>query len=458
MTNYHDLPQLPQNVEAEEAVLGSCIIDPEAIFRVAPILTPSKFYIQKNGWIYSALRAIRGRDDPIDLVTLCDELERREQLEEIGGASYITRLINAVPSAFHAESYAEIVDMAAERRDVLRSLSSISKICYDETIDRDTFQERARAGIDGALSDGVRAEAVTASEAIPRLIERAAEWANNPLKPGEVRGLSTGILSLDNMLRGLKTGFYLVGAVQHTGKTAFMQQIFANLGKQGVPTLFFSMEHSADYMFTRIGSALSGISIVDIEAGLDFDRLREYTEALARVHTWPIEFIEGSRTLPQIANEVRARDVEAVFVDNLEITAGSAPGAQDYIQYRNAAYGLLGIAQDNGVPIFGTMQAGTKMASQRPNHEIELSDLYGSDGPSMAATVTLLLHRSDRWTFEKDPTRMTQYEADNQNIMHVACWKDKANHCASGKGCRLQFWHQGQVRDRDHRDTPEVQF
>ncbi len=447
MTEYHELPQLPQNAEAEEAVLGSLIIDPEAIFRVAPILTPSHFYIQKNGWIYDALRTIRGRDAPVDFVTLCDELERREQLAEIGGAAYLTRLINAVPSAIHAERYAEIVETKAERRRVIHSLSEISRLCYDETVDRDTFQERARYTLDGAMSNEMRAEAVTASESVDRLYDQAGEWAENPLKPGEVRGLSTGIFGLDTMLRGLKEGFYLVGAVQHTGKTAFMQQIFANIGAQGLPALFFSMEHSADYMFNRIVSAMCGINIVDIEAGLDGPCLGEYYAALAKIREWPLVIIEGARTLAQIANEVRARDVEAAFVDNLEITSCSAPGEKDYIQYRNGAYGLLGIGQDNHIPIFGTMQAGTKMASQRPKHKIELADLYGSDGPSMAATVTLLLHRHDRWTFEKDHAKMTQEDIDLQNTIQVECWKDKANHCASGQGRMLQFWHQGQIRD-----------
>lgn len=447
MNNYNGMPQIPHNAEAEEAVLGSLIIDPEAIYQIAPILKAEHFYIQKNGWIYDALRTLRAGDVPIDFVTLCDELERREQLVEIGGAAYLTRLINAVPSAIHAERYAKIVEVVAERRRVLNSLSTISRLCYDGTVDRDIFQERARAIVDGAMSTGTRAEAVTASESVQRLRAQATDWAENPLKPGEVRGLSTGILGLDSMLRGLKEGFYLVGAVQHTGKTAFMQQIFANIGKQGLPALFFSMEHSADYMFNRIASALCGLGIVDIEAGLDSDGLDNYHWALGLIDTWPLEIIEGARTLPQIANEVRSRDVAAVFVDNLEITAGSTQGAKDYIQYRNAAYGLLNIAQANHIPIFGTMQAGTKMAAQRQNREIELSDLYGSDGPSMAATVTLLLHRSDRWTFEKDPAKMTQYEIDNQNIMQVGCWKDKANHCASGHGRKLQFWHQGQIRD-----------
>jgi len=447
MTEYEGLPQLPQNVWAEEACLGSCIIDPEAIFIIAPFLSVADFYIEKNGWIYNALRAIVARNEPVDFVTLCDELERSERLAEVGGAAYITRLINAVPSAIHVERYAQIVESASERRRVLRAASGIAQLCYREELDRDSFQEQSNNLLDGAMSDGARADAVCASDSVHRLYAQADEWARNPLKPGEVRGLSTGISDLDSMLHGIKEGFYLVGAVQHTGKTAFVQQIFSNVGAQGLPALFFSMEHSADYMFMRMASALSGIGIVDIERGLNNDggELTRFNDALAQIGQWPLEIMEGARTLPQIANEVRARDLALVVVENLEITAGGTPGSKDYIQYRNAAYGLLNIAQKNHVPVFSTMQAGTKMAEQREDYVIELADLYGSDGPSMAATVTLLLHRPDRWTFNG---------SEKTNTIDVACWKDKANHVASGHGRTLQFWHQGQIRNKDNRQPP----
>ena len=107
---------VPHNVEAEEAVLGSLLIDPEALFRVSPFLKGEDFYIQKNTWIYEAILALHERREPIDFVTLSDELERRTQLEEVGGAAYITHLINVVPSAIHVEAYGHIVEQAAIRR------------------------------------------------------------------------------------------------------------------------------------------------------------------------------------------------------------------------------------------------------------------------------------------------------------------------------------------------------
>ena len=138
---------IPQNTEAEEAVLGSLLIDPEALFRVSPFLKGEDFYLQKNVWIYGAILALHERRESIDFVTLCDELERQEQLEEIGGAAYITRLINAVPSAIHVESYGRIVEHAAIRRRLINAATEIAQLAYREAEDIDQTVDQAEQAL-----------------------------------------------------------------------------------------------------------------------------------------------------------------------------------------------------------------------------------------------------------------------------------------------------------------------
>ncbi len=116
----------PHNIEAEEAVLGSLLIDPDAIFKVASFLRPDDFYREKNGWIYAAILDLHERREPADFVTLCDELERRGQLAEVGGAAYITSLINAVPTAIHVEYYAHIVERCAILRRLINAAGQIA--------------------------------------------------------------------------------------------------------------------------------------------------------------------------------------------------------------------------------------------------------------------------------------------------------------------------------------------
>jgi replicative DNA helicase len=121
---------LPQNIEAEEAVLGSLLIDPDAIIRVATFLRPEDFYVQRNGWIYAAIRDLHERREPADLVTLTDELERREQLTEIGGPPFLTSLINATPTSIHVEYYARIVERTAILRRLIDAAGQIAKLAY----------------------------------------------------------------------------------------------------------------------------------------------------------------------------------------------------------------------------------------------------------------------------------------------------------------------------------------
>jgi len=138
---------IPHNVGAEEAVLGSLLIDPEALFRVSPFLKGEDFYIQKNSWIYDATLALHERREPIDFVTLCDELERQGQLEEAGGTAYITQLINAVPSAIHVESYGRIVEQAAIRRRLISAASQIAQLAYQETEEIDLTVDQAEQAL-----------------------------------------------------------------------------------------------------------------------------------------------------------------------------------------------------------------------------------------------------------------------------------------------------------------------
>ena len=128
---------IPANPEAEEAVLGSLLIDPDAVIKIASFLAPDDFYREKNGWIYQAILDLHERREPADFVTLVDELERRDQIQQIGGATYITSLINSVPTAVHVEHYAHIVERTATLRRLIGAAGQIAALAYEEAQDVD---------------------------------------------------------------------------------------------------------------------------------------------------------------------------------------------------------------------------------------------------------------------------------------------------------------------------------
>ena len=192
---------VPHNIEAEEAVLGSLLIDPEALFRVSPFLAGEDFYIQKNAWIYEAILALHERREPIDFVTLCDELERRGQLEEIGGAAYITHLINAVPSAIHVEAYGRIVEQAAIRRRLLSAASQIAQLAYQEAEDIDQTIDRAEQALFNVSQRRISRDLAPIQEVIRRYYDRIEYLYAHK---GEPLGVPTGFIDLDRLLGGLQ--------------------------------------------------------------------------------------------------------------------------------------------------------------------------------------------------------------------------------------------------------------
>jgi len=209
---------IPHNVEAEEALLGSLLIDPEALYRVSPFLKGEDLYIQKNAWIYEAIFALHERREPIDFVTLCDELERRGQLEEVGGAAYITHLVNAVPSAIHVEAYGHIVEQAAVRRRLISAASQIAQLAYQETEDIDQTVDQAEQALFSVSQRRITRDLAPIQDVIRRYYDRIEYLYAHQ---GEPLGVPTGYMDIDRLLGGLqRSDFIIVAARPSVGKTS----------------------------------------------------------------------------------------------------------------------------------------------------------------------------------------------------------------------------------------------
>src|SRR5512137_2116811 len=156
----------PHNVEAEEAVLGSVLIDPETIFRVSPFLKTEDFFIVKNGWVWDVFLKLHERREPIDFLTVCNELEARGQLSEVGGAAYISHLINVVPTAIHAEGYGRIVERTCLRRKLLGAASDIAQLAYEESEDIDEVIGRGEQALFGVSERRASKELVPISNVV----------------------------------------------------------------------------------------------------------------------------------------------------------------------------------------------------------------------------------------------------------------------------------------------------
>lgn len=253
-------PLPPQNVDAEESLLGSLLIDPRAILDVIPLIQPSDFYVQKHHFVYEAILALNDRGDPIDFVTLCDALEQRGQLANVGGAAFVSALINRVPSAIHATTYAQIVARTAIRRRMIDAASTVAKLAYDETIDVETAIDQVEATLLALRRDS--------RDRLHHLSSYLQELYGEG-KVEEPQSIPTDFPSLDQLLDGLqRSDLIVVGARTGIGKSSLMLTLALNAAQNhGRHVGIFSLEMSGAQIARRLTAMESGIDLQRLRTG-----------------------------------------------------------------------------------------------------------------------------------------------------------------------------------------------
>jgi replicative DNA helicase len=418
----------PHSIEAEERVLGSLIIDPEAYLKVAKPLNVEDFYLQKNAWIYDVVQTLKQSGRAVDFGTLCDELERRNQLDDLGGAAYITDLITVVPSALHVEDYADTVIKKAARRRLIATASRIAQWAYQNDLEVEEAQARAEA----AVLDARRGTGglITSDEMARDLWEKVENWQANPT---EIRGLPTGLDPLDKMLGGMSPGLYLLAARPSVGKTAIALQVAANVARRGLKTLYFTLEMSVEQLAMRLASSLAEIEWDRVKRGVaTSDELGDLAEGLGEISEWPFSIHRGAVT----AGDIRAiaqreglrGEVGLVVVDYLSLMSAAKEESTRNLELGAISRGLLLAAQDLAIPILALHQLN-RGVENRQNKRPLMSDLRESGRLEEDADVILMLYREG------------YYNPDHEDANIMEIWVRK-NRLGGPSGIRAEmFWH-----------------
>ena len=200
----------PHNIEAEEAILGALLIDPDAIFEVSTFLKPIAFYREQNRWIYEAILDLYNQREPVDLITVTEILRQRERLEAVGGEGYIISLLNAVPTSVNARSYGRIVESSAVRRSLIAAASVIATLAYDEAEDITVVIDRAESTLFGVSEDRTTRDLMPVKEIARSYMDRVQELH---ARGEDMTGVPTGFIDLDKLLGGLnKSDLIIVAA------------------------------------------------------------------------------------------------------------------------------------------------------------------------------------------------------------------------------------------------------
>ncbi len=375
----------PQALEAEQSVLGSILIDSDAILKVADFLRPADFYRRQHGDIFEAMLALHGQREPIDLVTVGDELERRDRLEPVGGPAYLTTLMNAVPTAVHVEHYARIVERKAVLRNLIGAAGKIAAVGYEEANDAEVAIDRAEA----ILFEISQHRTVGGFESLATLLGQAydrLEYLHE--HRGQILGIPSGLSQLDALLGGFQpSDLIILAARPSVGKTSLALNIAQHAAvHEGKKVGVFSLEMSKEQLALRLLSAESGINPRPLQTGfVDETDWSKIAQVMNDMHSAPM-WIDDSPGLSVMELRIKARRLEAeqrgldlIIVDYLQLMQASSPtrDGNRVQEVSEISRGMKQLARELKVPVIGLSQL-SRGVEQRGTAEPRLSDLRES--------------------------------------------------------------------------------
>ena len=395
---------VPHHLEAEEAVLGAVLINPEAYYQVAQFLQTDDFYIHRHQWIWDVFNRLHERRSPIDLLTVSQELERLGHLAETGGPAYLTGLIANVPTSLHAEAYGRIVEETAIRRRMLSAANDIARLAYQEDVGIETVMDEAEKAVFGVSERRTTRDLQSIQQVLSDYYDRIDQLAGRDM---ETYGVPTGFIDLDHLLGGLQpSDFLIVAGRPGMGKTAFMLSAAKNaaqLHKKHVAV--FSLEMSNEQLIQRL---------ISQETGIDSQRLR--TGKLEE-HEWPlfshaievlsdtVIFLDDTPALTPLQLRTKCRrlhmefQLDLILVDYLQLMSSGTRVENRVQEVSYISRNLKVLAREISVPVLAAAQL-SRAVEQRADKEPQLSDLRESGSLEQDADVVMFIHRPE--LYEKD--------------------------------------------------------
>jgi len=394
----------PHDIEAEEAVLGSLLVDGEAIHKIAIFLKPEDFYREKNLWVYEACFSLYERNEAIDQVTVAHELGRSGRLEAVGGAAYLSHLVSIVPTSVHVEHYANTVHRLSKMRGLIGASSQIAAIGYEAGPDLDASLSRA----EDILFRLRRSESRRDFLHIRQVLDRYFEEVEPALPSMEDRVVRTGFPALDEILGGLQRSDMIVLAARPSlGKSSLALTIARNAAlEQGAHVAIFSLEMARQQLVWRLLAGESGVDSRRLRLGDQTeDEERRIMEATGKLSEAPI-FIDDSPILRMVEMRSKARrldnerGIDLVIVDYMQLIRGD--GRESRVQeVSEISRSLKEVARELDVPLIAVSQL-SRAPEWRASHRPQLFDLRESGSIEQDADVVVFIYREDMYYTNKE--------------------------------------------------------
>lgn len=389
----------PHNAEAEACVLGSLLIDKDAIVSVAEFLRPEHFYEETNNLIYKAILALYEERQPIDIVTLKERLKKDKNLTKVGGSSYLANLVNAVPTAAHVEEYGRIVRDNYSKRELIVAAGKISEAAFDEGQEAAQVLDQAEQLVFSLSQKHLKQVFIPVKDALAESFDRLDELHK---QAGGLRGVPTGFKDLDNTLAGMQDSNLLILAARPgIGKTALALNIAQHVAVgHDLPVGFFSLEMSKEELLDRLLVAQADIDAWKLKTGrLDEEDFSKLSEAMGILAEAPL-YIDDTPALSVLEMRTKARrlmverGLKFLIVDYLQLARSTRRWDSRVQEVSEISQGLKNLARELKIPVLTVSQLSReveKRGSKRP----QLADLRESGAIEQDADVVMFLWRED---------------------------------------------------------------
>ena len=402
----------PQNIDTEKALLGSLMVRPEGMYEIFDVVSRDSFYVDKHRLLFDAMIELHTRHEPIDFLSLSSRLKELGRFESTGGGSYLTELVDLVPSSTNAKHYAEIVQKKHVLRTLIDAAEHISELGYNEIDEIDTVLDEAEKKIYSITQSSVTKKFVSIKETLDEAWERLDSIHKGG---GQLRGVPTGFTELDTMLSGFqKSDLIILAARPSMGKTTLALDIARQTAiKYNVPVGIFSLEMNTQQLIDRMLAAEARVNAWRLRTGKltldsEFDQIRAALERLSKA---PI-FIDDQAGTSIMKMRSAARKLKSehglglIIVDYLQLMTTNKQYDSMVNQVTEISRSLKGLAKELDVPVIALSQLSRAVESR--GGKPKLSDLRDSGSIEQDADVVMFIHREDKQDRNAEKTNIAE--------------------------------------------------
>jgi len=411
-SNTQTIQSQPHNRQAEEAVLGSVLINPESYYDVAQILEAGYFYIIRNRWVWDIFTKLHENRSPIDILTVSEELENRNQLEEVGGQAYLLMLVNQTPSSLNAEAYAKIVEETSVRRRMLASANEMAKLAYQQDKPIERIIDSAEKSVFNLSERRIRRDLQSIQTVVSKYYDRVSQLYQ---RNEEVYGVPTGLADLDKLLGGLqKSDLLIIAGRPASGKTGFLLTVAKNAAmKHKKHVAMFSLEMSNEQLVQRMIAQETGINTQNLRSGkIGENQWDLFTKAIEVLGDAKI-YLDDTPALTPIQMRTKCRrlhlehHIDLILVDYIQLMSSESRTDNRVQEVSYISRNLKTLARELNVPVLAAAQL-SRAVEQRSDKKPILSDLRESGSLEQDADIVMFIHKKDGIPSENEKTELIE--------------------------------------------------